>query len=521
MPRLVLGNLIRIWLQLYLKAGKQRWLSQRQSIALALLLGTAILGTMSVQPSIAQSNNQWAPVQHVPGYQDDALTPELVADQNRSVHAFNSMLVDQQLAIAYSKWRRDRGWTTPVDIVLPVTGQNRMEAAFLDQSGMMHIVYFGGDDLDGDIFYSRAPAVNAGNAQAWTQSIVIGDQAITPEEAALAGDDGANLYGIYAGRVLGHGVYFVQSGDKGETWSEPEPIFLTYSRQLWPSELELYRDNDGRLHALWSLANTAGNSESINYAQFDPTSAQWSEPIQLAEATGIREVDTAKIIEYDGELFVIYHDGEPTTRHMLRSQDDGNSWSGPVRLFPHEGSNGAASLVVDSNNTLHMFFGNRVGLPYANIGFVSGIWHSVWQGDSWSTPYDTIITAPPQARYDPSFANAVVSQGNVILVAWRQDPGHPNRNGVWSTYSLLDAPELPLAIPTADATQTPTTIVASTPIEQVATLPSESAFADGQGGDVPTTGTDPSFPLIMAILSVVVLLSASVVVYWWQRLYRR
>jgi hypothetical protein len=397
-----------------------------------------------------------------------------------------------------------------------------MQGAFLDDAGVMHIVYFGGDDRDGDIFYSSAPVVSAANAHAWTKPVVIGDQAITPDEAALVGDNGANLYVIYAGTLVGHGVYFVHSADGGESWSEPLPVFLAYSQQLWPSVLELYRDNGGQLHALWSLGNTTGNSESVNYARFDPDSGQWSEPIELAEAIGIREVDTAKIIEFDGELFVIYHDDEPTTRHMLRSQDGGDTWSGPVRLFPHVGSNGAASLVIDSKNTLHMFFGNRVGLPYTNFGSVSGIWHSVWQRDGWSIPYDIIISAPQQARLDPSFANAVVSQGNVTLVTWRQDPGVIARNGVWSTYTSLDTPELPLITPIMNSSLVPsataTTVSVATPVP---TLVSNSVLTDGQTENLRLVSESPSWPLFVGAIPVVAFVLLVVVRQTWRDFTRR
>jgi hypothetical protein len=48
--------------------------------------------------------------------------------------------------------------------------------------------------------------------------------------------------------------------------------------------------------------------------------------------------------------------------------------------------------------------------------------------------------------FDPFEARAVVSQGNVLLVTWRSDPGLMG-NGVWYSEKVLDAPELPLAMP--------------------------------------------------------------------------
>jgi len=106
-----------------------------------------------------------------------------------------------------------------------------------------------------------------------------------------------------------------------------------------------------------------------------------------------------------------------------------------------EGSNGPASLVIDSNNVLHMFFGNRTGNPA-----IHGLWHTVWSGFRWNEP-SAIISGPrvidfeTGKGFDPSFAKAVVLQGNLILVTWRTDPG-AGGNGIWYSYSRLDAPML-------------------------------------------------------------------------------
>jgi hypothetical protein len=76
------------------------------------------------------------------------------------------------------------------------------------------------------------------------------------------------------------------------------------------------------------------------------------------------------------------------------------------------------------------------------------MWHSVWEGEKWSEP-EAIVSGPAVAdqegetAFDPFEARGVVSQGNVLLVTWRSDPGLKG-NGVWYSYKSLDAPELPI-----------------------------------------------------------------------------
>lgn len=452
--------------------------------------------------AVAQEPTQWSLQQRIPGYSDTVQTPYLVADQNRTVHAFNSDWVDENqpvLAIVYSQWTLEQGWNMPVDILLSPIEQARIKGVFLDQSGMIHILFFGGADLRGDIYYSQAPVSLAGQARAWSEPVLVGERAITPDEAALTSNGQGHLVVVYSGNRDGQGLYAISSSDSGDTWSEPVPIFLTYSSELWPSALQLYTDEQGVVHAVWSVGNIAGNGERVYYARQEDNMIDWREPIELARPIGdVVEVDTPTIIEYENELFVIYHDAQPTTRHMRRSRDGGRTWTEAVRLFPHVGSNGPASLVVDSNNVLHMFFGNRVGEHPAN----HGMWHSIWQGGRWNGP-EAIISGPQVQEeiggngFDPSFANAVVSQGNVILVTWTSDP-QAGRNGAWYSYTVLDAPELPVVaiptqvvftpIPPATATPLSTPTLSSTPRQ---TLPTpDTAF--------PATEpiSDPMAPLI-------------------------
>lgn len=421
----------------------------KNKIKLALILGLLIVNGIH-QISSAQEAQGWTPARRIPGLSDDVWTPYLVVDQNQTVHAFVSDRVGEEgsiKAILYSRWSRDQGWSLPVDILLSPHHEARVKGAFLDTEGVMHVVFFGGEDYNAEIYYSQAPAVSADQAQAWSQPIIVGKEAITPDEAAIAGDSQGNLHIVFGARQDGNSLYSVHSSDGGQTWSEPVPVFLTQSDVLWPSHLQIYVDFKANLHAVWSVADFTGNGLANYYAKFEAGTSDWTEPIVLAHAIN-SEADTPSIIEYNDELFVIYHNDRPTTRWMRRSQDGGQSWSEPVRLFEHVGSNGAAALVVDGSNKLHMFFGNRVG----DFPETHGMWHSEWINGRWNAP-EAIVSGQATVGFDPARASATVSQGNLILVSWMQEPGQINRgtaNGAWYSYLSIESEELPIVpLPTA------------------------------------------------------------------------
>lgn len=393
----------------------------------------------------AQGFGQWSPPNKIPGFSDSVWTPYIVADQNQTVHAFVSDWVGEEdkveLGILYSRWTRRTGWTESIDIILPARGDARVKGVYLDQFGSFHLIFFEGDDFEGTINYTSARVPDAAKASSWSDPVTIGRAAITPDEAAVVGDDRGNLYVIYAGRQNSHGFYLIHSNDSGITWTEPSPIFLTHRYDLWPTALKLDLANSGDLHAVWALGALSGNSLAVYYRRLDTDQMVWADTVQLAVTT-IREVDTPSIIEHEDELVVIYHADSPTTRHMLRSFDGGQTWTDPIRLFPHVGSNGAAALIVDGNNDLHMFFGNRVGTP-----IIHGMWHSVWLENRWSDP-EAIASGPLAPGFDPARPRSVLSQGNTILVVWQTEPGQivkGTSNGAEFSYLVTDAPELPLA----------------------------------------------------------------------------
>jgi hypothetical protein len=414
----------------------------------------------------AQTMSNWTPQQRIPGYEDDTEPPILVADQNNTVYAFSSQLFDlptsqPEIAIIYSQWILDQGWTQPIDILMsPLKQIAQILDVFLDQSGILHIIFYGGDSTNANIYYSTAPAINAGEATAWSDPILIGGMAQSPGSAAIVGDNNGNLIVVYGGIQDGNGVYVTSTNDNGSSWSNPRPIFLAPNNQPIISGVKVNIGPSGWLHAIWNVLNVAGQGRSINYARTKIGEAQWSEPVDLAEASTGYGILTPAIIEYKDSVFAFYNVNAKIV--VRRSKDGGQTWSDPVTPFVNfTGVNGSLSLVVDGNHDLHLFFGQRIP---GKID-IHGLWHSVWGRDTWSVP-EPVVSGPRNMSggdraFDPFNARAVVSQGNIILVTWRTDPGNgvKNENGVWYSYKDTGAKALPVnQLPSLQ--QTPTIIPA-------------------------------------------------------------
>lgn len=432
-----------------------------------------------VMPSsllFAQTDPTWSSQQTIPGYDKKTFTPILIADQSGIVHAFTSQPINENepgLLIMYNQWSVEQGWSVPNDILLsPYNDFARIASGFLDKDGVIHLIFVGGHEQGANIYYSWAPAYDAGNANAWAQPQMIGANAILPQAAALAGDENGNFVVLYGGNLEGdNALYATYSNDNAITWSEPQLVYSTYSEVQWPVDLEVYTDHSYKVHAVWNVVDAQGTNITGYYARFEGfADSQWSTPIELDQSVG-HGVSVPSIVEWDGELIIIYNNGlsdeVAPVMWMRRSKDGGNTWSTPVLAFPsHRGRNGAVSFVIDSANTLHALFAQRTG----SNPDIHGMWHSVWDGERWSQP-EAVVSGPQRpgtnsletfARHEPGFdpvaPRAVIVQGNTLFLAWRTDPGL-SLDGVWYSYRVLDTPILPVTflplVPTPLATLAP------------------------------------------------------------------
>jgi hypothetical protein len=448
----------------------------------------------------------WSAPQVIPGLNDPSPSqyPIFIADPTGSTHILHSQWVGDNFSIVYAQWTVGVGWSQPVDVFFFPLGQARITSAFLGEDGMLKVMFWGGDDNAANIFIVQAPLHSAGKATAWSKPILVGEHAISPTTGTMINAGDGRILIVYSGNESGNGLYSVVSSNNGETWSPPNPFYLAGSETLWPSELRLTQSEDGRVHAVWGLGDMTGNSQAVFYSAYDFAQADWSNPVILDRAIGF-EADTPNIIEHDGTLMVVYHNNFPTTRWMIRSFDGGNTWTKPDRLFEQVGTNGYADFAVDSNRRLHMFFGNRVsGNPD-----IHGLWHSIWMGERWSTP-EAIISGSlnvgdddGEEGFDPSFAQAIISQGNLALVAWRHDPqAHPTH--VWYSYTYLDAPRLPTEAPIWLTAPAPLPTPDQVPVTSPTSLP--PAFT----GDGPYTqdGSQIAFTLTLVISPALVLVLA-------------
>ena len=407
-------------------------------------------------------------------------------------------------------------------------GETEVYDAYLSESGIIHLLFRSGTALGSSIYYSRAPIVRADRATAWSSPELIGPAALVPGSGAIIGDDG-NLVVIFTGGLEGNnGVYAVVSSDEGVSWTDPEPIYLTFDTALIPYSLHMAAGQNGQAHAVWNVVNEGGVDQELYYARLEISQAVWTSPTLLAERIsrdGFFGPSFPVLVDNGREVVVMYNSGNPVANGQVslgapvqlvrRSEDGGDSWQPETAPFPrHLGRSGSHALVVDSEQVIHALFIQRVEPPDGTP--VGGLWHSRSQDGEWSEPelFDLNTFSGHDLR-------AVVSQGNLILATMREDPG-AGAIGVWYTSIMLNSAELPVVIPDLVSLEpTPTVAITSVPVLGPATpQPSPVAGSALPPNSAADASSDPARAVMLALGPVFVLLVGVIIVRQLSRLRR-
>lgn len=484
-------------------AGTNKALASSSMALMLVILFLLLLGDVS--HSSAQSAYFWSEQKKIPNYYPIAQQPPyMIADQNHTIHAFNSQPLDFEAEISskalyYRQWTQEGGWTYPNDILFDSLGGDiEILDVASNSSGVVYLIYQ--KDFR-NIYFTYAYLADAGESSAWATPIQIAGQSthvgvgLECLASMVVGDNG-NIVVVYSGDEAGEGLYSTYSSDNGNNWSQPYPVHLSGDESVIATDPELILGKSGKAHVVWSTFKSDGFGGPGYYANFDLATSTWSDPVPL-DIPGIR---TPSVIEHNDDLFVSYYHFSTNGNWWRRSSDGGNTWTVPNQLSPlHVGTNGRVSFVIDSANTLYAFFGQRIN------DLNHGMWQSTWMNGSWSDPEAVVKgrnvrDVPGEFGFDPGAARAIISNGNLVLVSWSTD-GFAGVNGAWYSYKTLNAPELP-AVPNVEPTIAVPVRPTNTPAEftaaELTTPPSISL--DGLDRRPPIVLVNPQTSILAGVI---------------------
>jgi hypothetical protein len=398
------------------------------AVSLLLLIFSVISILLHGELVQAQTiGGQWKPPLNLSRTRTNSVEPFALADKSGIFHLFWSEDVGGRPndmnsvgnTLMYATWDGDR-WSTPIDVLLPpYHGPAFQPNAVIDDRSIMHVIWLG--DSPTRVYYSFAPADQAGSAGAWSDPITLAtDPTATEFSIALAYESPRTLHVIYARVPTGYSppelraVAYVRSTDGGATWSDPIDLYTVSDPDRGVSNTRLLVAGPGKVLASWTEWDTTGNGQAIYLARTLNNEYTWEEPRAMAlKKLDDYEVDWLRISALDeSHLVATFEGGEGAYRYSMFSNDGGATWSTPSRiLIDLVGENGFAETALDSIGRLHLFVAQR-GSGEQISHLTIGLWHTVWDGKTWSEP-ELIGGVNPMVN--PKVA---IAGGNRFVAVW-------------------------------------------------------------------------------------------------------
>lgn len=490
------------------------------------LVTSALLGlVVALLPACAAAQGggtTWDPPRNVSEDERYSSNPCIVADPWGMVHLFwDENLEDATSAVGdaifYSRWD-GAAWSAPVDVLMSPEGSGAAATqprAVALPDGRLAVVWPGG--FGDKLYFSTAPAGEAGAAQAWSwpQAIVSNRSGATQPRIAL---DTRNvlhiLYLHYAGQD--QGIWHLSSADGGRSWTAPRRVPGTYTGKANAGIFHpaFAIDGAGTLHAAWSGSSISGGypPDGITYSRSRDGGNTWSSPVTLATGPfdfpvfGMRGALEVHLM-WSGTL-------EQRRKFFQWSADGGLSWSRPGTIGELGGLQGTAQMAVDGDGELHLVFVS------SHPAVKDSLFHSRWLGGGWSEP--ELLLEGKLAAQNLMYAVTAVSGGNVLHAAVMHPL--PTDNGLGWQFEIFDVmgrlparalAAAPLPTPTASHEMPASTAPVPSPIASPA--PPTAVSGPWPASQPPPSGGSGPGVMVVGIVPVLLIMAAVVAIWLGRR----
>lgn len=363
--------------------------------------------------------------------------------------------------IMYSAWNGNI-WTQPVDLYISPLSDGNPIAIFprgvIDETGTIHLIWITLPNFPHyALYYRQASSWKATNNNAWSQPLQLARNLTGQQYSAdIAYNPEQGLHIVYArgtGGLEGRAITYLNSLDKGNTWSDTRDLYIFTDPDRGGSNIRILLDAPNHIYISWTEWDLSGNGQAIYFTYSEDNGETWAKPFPLTvrlQNDYERDWNNMAILG-SGQLVSIWEGGFRAYRGAMYSYDSGKTWTEPFDVFPSLiGDNGAVQFAFDSKGRLHTFLANRVREGYDVYGERLGLWHSVYLGEErWEPPTIASVYGGDENMTNPA---VTIINGNNIVAAWY---GSQIYEIMVMTGTILDAPPLsptrwPTLIPTVE-----------------------------------------------------------------------
>ncbi len=342
---------------------------------------------VSVNDLLPALESAWSAPSLLSQSSGDAGLPAVTLDTDGIVHALWAEAPPDSNVSEYLSYVRGDGasWSASPKVLRSPEGKAEHPALVADPGGMLHAVWSGG--LAGQIYYSQAFVRDAATAPGWSAPRALPSLQAVGDWPSLSLDEAGGLHLTYVIPLNeNRGVYYLYSGDQGQTWTEPQLVFDAVAAG-WSmvGEAHQTRDAAGRLHVMFTRNSllATGQSLGVFYARSEDGGATWTATADVSAGAADHPRLIAVAADQIHRLWVVTSSGKLEVWHQT-SIDGGATWSEAERALDSTvGVTADIGLATDGNGTVFM-----TGIQHAAESSDT-LFSGRWDGQVW-TDYERV-----------------------------------------------------------------------------------------------------------------------------------
>ncbi|MCW5880416.1 MAG: exo-alpha-sialidase [Anaerolineae bacterium] len=489
-------------------------------IVLFMLLNLAGLGVAHSPDVLLAAPSgpfTWSPPENVTRTPQMSGRPALVSDRYGYVHLFWGEDYDGPVTregaqrrsntIYYRRWDGTQ-WSDAVDLFDGSSNDSPVVA--VDETSRLYLLYTAGDGLH----FSSAPSQLAGSAAAWTKARLLEPGNILARPTIIARGKGELRIAytlMLRDGVKDGNVYYRDSRDGGESWSEPVQITnldaTSYTVAPFPI---LAQDNRGRLHLAWHYADPPDfTGTAVYYSRSMDDGKTWTTPLKMAEVgEKVRNSQLPQLVALGNEVIhYMWVCGEVAGRCEQVSVDGGATWGPTRRLFGDMNASADYDAVVADPATGTAYWVMKLRFPEA-------LYYSYLIGDEWASPP---IMIDDSMLHGGHAATATIANGNELHVAV-EIRGRADAYDIG--YARGVNPQAPRTEPQPTPPPTPTPTPAPTATAETAARPTPTPYRPAriaQTGAAPLESNERDWAMSTTVLPVLLFLGGVVALILFRR----
>jgi len=396
--------------------------------------------------------------------------------------------------------RRDNGrWARPTTVLRSPDG-GATAPVLVVQGAYLHALWSGGPSGHiwySRAFLQDAYATSGWRAARLLPELSDLSEALAGSHPDLVSLGGV-LHAVFAVPVNeGRGIYYTYSEDEGETWAAAVQVFDAVAAGWATADNPtLAVDYQGGLHVVWErpALSPSEPSEGVVYAWSGDRGETWTEPNVVAEGDfGHSEV----MVSAPWQVHLLWQDtsGVGTWWHRwsvgdaegdLGDQGDWDRWTRPEQIVGLGRVPGPLGLVADGAGRLHLLGWRDLGESQPKLV------HTLWSEARWEQQDALSLAFLPSDSGVSASLQPETGQLSVILSGAMPSDDEAVRMGLWYTGRVVSQAEtLPVVAVTVQPTPTPT----PTPLPGPTMTPTPML----DGGPPPSTGGLTGLPLALLL----------------------